>query len=140
MLKRIVSGETERLTRKKRRYHCVVKAKTPIVILVNKSTASSAEILAAALKENGRAVIVGETTFGKGIGQTTHKMPNNTELDLTSFRIYTPKGDWVGDARSNRVGIKPDIEVKGKGRVYRSSLKRDKQLYTAWKQLTGVQE
>lgn len=85
-----------------------------IVILVNGHSASAAEMFTGALKDNKRAVVVGERTFGKGIGQSVIPMPNGTSLHVTSLRYYTPSGKWLGDGGNSKesYGIEPDYEVK----------------------------
>ena len=67
-----------------------------------------------AVHDSGKATIIGERTYGKGIGQTvmTGAMPNGTGEKVTSLRYTTPSGLWPGDAHKHRIGIKPDIEVK----------------------------
>jgi len=79
----------------------------PIVVLVNEGTASAAEILAGALQDNGRALIVGVQTFGKASVQTVIPMEDGSALKLTTARYYTPKGRSI-----QAEGIKPDIVVK----------------------------
>ena len=69
--------------------------KYPIVVLVNRNTASAAEILSGALQDHDRALIVGETTFGKGLVQTLIPTSDNTELALTTFHYYTPSGRLI---------------------------------------------
>jgi len=64
----------------------------PIVVLVNARSASASEILAGALQDNDRAVIVGDTTLGKGLVQTVVSLPYNAALKLTTARYYTPSG------------------------------------------------
>lgn len=74
----------------------------PIAVLINKKSASAAEILAACLQENGAAVI-GEKSFGKNCGQRIYVLPNHIFLVYTTFLVYTLSGKtWVG-------GIRPDI-------------------------------
>lgn len=85
----------------------------PLVVLVNGGTASASEIFASALKENGRAVVIGKRSFGKGIGQTYVPVGNGVRLRITNFRTYTPQGNWVGNAHDIRIGIGPDIDVDG---------------------------
>ncbi|MES2394098.1 MAG: S41 family peptidase [Acidobacteriota bacterium] len=70
-------------------------AKYPIVILVNRNTASAAEILSGALQDHDRALIVGETTFGKGLVQTVFPISENTGLALTTYHYYTPSGRLI---------------------------------------------
>jgi carboxyl-terminal processing protease len=69
--------------------------KYPIVVLVNRNTASAAEIVSGALQDHDRALIVGETTFGKGLVQTVFSISQNTGLALTTFHYYTPSGRLI---------------------------------------------
>jgi carboxyl-terminal processing protease len=70
-------------------------AKYPIVILVNRNTASAAEIISGALQDHDRALIVGETTFGKGLVQTVFPIAEDSGLALTTFHYYTPSGRLI---------------------------------------------
>ena len=70
-------------------------SKFPIVVLVNRGTASAAEIVSGALQDHDRALIVGETTFGKGLVQTVFNMAENTGLALTTYHYYTPSGRLI---------------------------------------------
>jgi len=79
----------------------------PIVVLVNEGTASAAEIVAGALQDNGRALIIGTPTFGKASVQTVIPLENGSALKLTTARYYTPNGRSI-----QAEGIKPDIVVK----------------------------
>jgi len=65
------------------------------VILVNRNTASAAEIVSGALQDHDRALIVGETTFGKGLVQTVYNLSENTGLALTTYHYYTPSGRLI---------------------------------------------
>ncbi len=67
----------------------------PIVVLVNRNTASAAEIVSGALQDHDRALIVGETTFGKGLVQTVFQTSDNTGLALTTYHYYTPSGRLI---------------------------------------------
>jgi carboxyl-terminal processing protease len=67
----------------------------PIVVLVNRNTASAAEIVSGALQDHDRALIVGETTFGKGLVQTVYNLSQNTGLALTTYHYYTPSGRLI---------------------------------------------
>jgi len=79
----------------------------PIVVLVNEGSASAAEIVSGALQDNGRAVILGAQTFGKGSVQTVIPMEGGAALKLTTSKYYTPKGRSI-----QAEGITPDIVVK----------------------------
>jgi len=67
-------------------------ASLPLVILINRNTASASEIVAGAIQDHGRGLIVGETSFGKGLVQRIFQLPFNTGLTLTTARYYTPYG------------------------------------------------
>lgn len=78
----------------------------PLVILVNQGTASASEILAGALQDNGRAQLVGETTFGKGLIQSLFELSNGSGVAVTIAKYETPNHRDI-----NKLGIKPDIVI-----------------------------
>lgn len=77
-----------------------------VFVLVNESSASASEILAAALQDSYGAILVGTTTYGKGKVQKTNKMNDGTMYKYTSAKWLTPKGECI-----DGVGLKPDIEI-----------------------------
>jgi carboxyl-terminal processing protease len=80
--------------------------KAPIVVLVNGGSASASEIVAGALKDNGRATLVGQTTYGKGLVQSVLPLASGGALKLTTSRYFTPSG-----ASIQQRGIVPDVVV-----------------------------
>jgi carboxyl-terminal processing protease len=76
----------------------------PLVVLIDGGTASAAEVMAAALRDSERAVLVGTVSYGKGSVQTVTRLPNQAELFLTWSRLYSPSG-----ATLNRLGVYPTI-------------------------------
>ena len=76
----------------------------PLVVLVNGNSASASEILAAAIKDYGKGVLIGTTTFGKGIVQRILPLTDGTAIKLTVSAYYTPKGNNI-----HNIGIEPDI-------------------------------
>ncbi len=79
----------------------------PLMVLINSDSASASEIVAGALKDNGRAIIIGQPSFGKGSVQTIFELPGDQALKLTIARYYTPNGISI----QNR-GIMPDVWVQ----------------------------
>jgi carboxyl-terminal processing protease len=79
----------------------------PLVVLVNDGSASASEIVAGAIQDHARGVIMGEQTFGKGSVQTVLEFNNGSAIKLTTARYYTPKGRSI-----QAEGIKPDIALK----------------------------
>ncbi|WP_297453287.1 S41 family peptidase [Persephonella sp.] len=84
----------------------IIPTEIPIVVLVNKGSASASEILTGALKDNNRALIVGDKTFGKASVQTLIPLPDGSGIKLTTAHYYTPSGKMI-----MHKGITPDIVV-----------------------------
>lgn len=92
----------------------------PIIVLINEGSASASEIVAGALQDHERALIMGKTSFGKGSVQTLVSLPNRAGLKITVARYYTPK-----DRSIQAKGIEPDIVVEAKKlRTNNKSIKR----------------
>jgi carboxyl-terminal processing protease len=91
----------------------------PVVVLVNDGSASASEVVAEALQDSKRAVILGTKTFGKGSVQTIIKLDDGSGLKLTTAKFYAPSGRSI-----NEVGVTPDIKVENTG-------DQDKQLESA---------
>lgn len=83
--------------------------KLPVVILINKGSASASEILSGAIQDHKRGILVGEQTFGKGTIQTTEDLPGGTGLHITTAKWLTPSERWI-----HNVGLTPDIKVEVK--------------------------
>ena len=81
----------------------------PLVVLVNGGSASASEILAGAVKDSKRGILVGEKTFGKGSVQTLVGLPDGDGIKLTIAKYYTPSGVCI-----HGVGIEPDVKVEEK--------------------------
>ncbi len=79
----------------------------PVVILINKGSASASEIFSGAMKDNGRAILVGEQSFGKGLVQEINKLPYEAGINITIQKYLTPNGTDI-----NKKGITPDVIVK----------------------------
>ena len=78
----------------------------PTVVLVNEYSASASEILAGALKDNGKATLVGTKTYGKGIIQELHQLSDGSGLKITVSEYYTPNHNAI-----HKIGITPDVEI-----------------------------
>lgn len=83
------------------------KTELPVVLLINKGSASASEILSGALRDNGRAKLIGQTSFGKGLVQAINPLGNGTGVNVTIARYLTPN-----DTDIHKTGIVPDYEVK----------------------------
>jgi carboxyl-terminal processing protease len=91
-------------------HHGDVLDGAPIVVLVNNGSASASEIVAGALRDHHRALILGTATFGKGLVQTVMPLSKGRALKLTTSRYYTPSGESI-----NETGIIPDVVVEASG-------------------------
>ena len=94
----------------------------PLIILINKGSASASEIVAGALRDHKRVKLIGEISFGKGTIQKAEDLGNGAGLHITIAKWLTPNGEWV-----NETGLKPDIEVA----VDQKDLSHDSQLERA---------
>jgi carboxyl-terminal processing protease len=105
-------GSTLLITTDKNKQEDVTKSNStpiihmPIVLLTNEYSASASEILAAALKENEKATLVGTKTYGKGIIQELHQLSDGSGLKITTNEYFTPKHNAI-----HEIGIEPDIEI-----------------------------
>ncbi|MCI0478583.1 MAG: S41 family peptidase, partial [Anaerolineales bacterium] len=79
----------------------------PLVVLIDAGSASASEIVAAALKDHKRATLLGAKTFGKGSVQHVYTLSDQSQLNVTIARFFSPNGNEIND-----VGVMPDIEVK----------------------------
>jgi carboxyl-terminal processing protease len=94
-----------------------IATRIPMVVLVNRDTASSAEIVTAALKDHSRAKVVGTNTYGKGVFQQLMPLPAGAWLDITVGEYFTPDGQNLGGGGVKRgKGITPNVYVKPNGK------------------------
>jgi carboxyl-terminal processing protease len=90
-----------------------VAPKTPLIVLVNRDSASAAEIVAGALQDRGRARLVGSRTFGKGVFQEIIDLSNGGALDITAGQYFTPSGRNLGGKGTKPgQGLKPDVPAR----------------------------
>lgn len=102
----------------------------PIVVLTNENSASASEILAGALKDNDKATIIGETTYGKGVIQTLYRLTDGSGLKITTNEYVTPNKITI-----NKVGIEPDIAVELPEDIEELTDENDTQLQRAIEEL-----
>ena len=103
-----------------------------MIILINNGSASAAEIVAGALQDQKRAILLGEATFGKGSVQSIIPLKNRGAIRLTISKYYLPSGKSISE-----VGITPDIEVAEGDDEFRIDTEKDNQLNFAVKLLNG---
>ncbi len=109
----------------------ILNGKT-LVVLINNGSASASEILAGALKDHKRAILIGETTYGKGSVQSIIPLKNKGAIRLTISKYYLPSGVSISE-----VGVDPDIEVSEGSDEFRIDTESDNQLDFAVKLLNG---
>ncbi|HEX2015710.1 MAG TPA: S41 family peptidase [Solirubrobacteraceae bacterium] len=110
-----------------------IKASIPVVVLVDGDTASAAEIVAGALQDHHRGVVVGIHTFGKGVFQEVKPLPNGGALDITVGQYYTPSGRNLGGGGIKRgAGIAPNVVTAD-----RAATPQDEALDTAFRVLAA---
>ncbi len=109
----------------------ITEGKT-LVVLINYGSASASEIVAGALKDHKRAIILGENSYGKGSVQSIIPLKNKGAIRLTIAKYYLPSGKSISE-----VGVRPDIEVNEEGDDFRIKTDTDNQLNYAIKLLNG---
>ena len=95
----------------------------PIIVIINKGSASASEIVAGALKDHKRAILLGENTYGKGSVQAIIPLKNGGGMRLTISKYYLPSGKSISE-----VGVAPDILVEETGESFKINTKTDNQL------------
>lgn len=112
---------------KKTEYKCDGKHEidVPMVVLINKNSASASEILAGAIKDYKKGTLMGTTTFGKGIVQQLFSLTDGSAVKLTVSHYYTPNGNDI-----HKVGIEPDVKIEFDADAYKAD-KTDNQLDAA---------
>ena len=103
-----------------------------LLVLINYGSASASEIVAGALKDHKRAIIIGERSYGKGSVQSIIPLKNKGAIRLTVAKYYLPSGNSISE-----VGVKPDIEVNEEGDNFRIKTADDNQLNYAIKLING---
>ncbi len=104
----------------------------PLIVLINGGSASASEIVAGALQDQKRAVLLGETTFGKGSVQSIIPLKNRGAIRLTVSKYYLPSGKSISE-----IGVVPDIKVEEEGEEFSINTDKDNQLNYAIKLLNG---
>ena len=104
----------------------------PLIVLINYGSASASEIVAGALKDHKRAIILGENSYGKGSVQSIIPLRNEGAIRLTIAKYYLPSGTSISE-----VGVTPDIEINEEGNEFKIKTETDSQLNYALKLLNG---
>jgi carboxyl-terminal processing protease len=104
----------------------------PLIVLTNYGSASASEIVAGALKDHKRAIIIGENSYGKGSVQSIIPLKNNGAIRLTISKYYLPSGKSISE-----VGVTPDIEIAEESNEFKINTETDNQLNFALKLLNG---
>ena len=104
----------------------------PIILLINYGSASAAEIVAGALKDHKRAILIGENSYGKGSVQSIIPLKNKGAIRLTVAKYYLPSGKSISE-----VGVSPDIEISEQDEEFKIKTETDNQLNYAIKLLNG---
>ncbi len=104
----------------------------PLIVLINNGSASASEIVAGALQDHKRAILLGETTFGKGSVQAIIPLKNRGAIRLTTSKYYLPSGKSISD-----VGVMPDIKIEENGEEFSINSDTDNQLNYAIELLIG---
>ena len=103
-----------------------------LIVLINYGSASASEIVAGALKDHKRAILIGENSYGKGSVQSIIPLKNKGAIRLTVAKYYLPSGKSISE-----VGVSPDIEIGEENEDFRIKTETDNQLDYAIKLLNG---
>lgn len=115
------------------KYHVgdIIKGK-PLIVLINAGSASASEIVAGALQDHKRAILLGETTFGKGSVQSIIPLKNRGAIRLTVSKYYLPSGKSISE-----IGVSPDIQIEEEGEDFVINTESDNQLNYAINLFSG---
>ena len=104
----------------------------PLLVLINNGSASASEIVAGALQDHKRAILLGEETYGKGSVQSIIPLANKGAIRLTISKYYLPSGESISE-----IGVSPDIFVEEKGEEFAINTDTDNQLNYAINLFSG---
>ena len=104
----------------------------PLIVLINNGSASASEIVAGAIQDQKRGILLGETTFGKGSVQSIIPLSNRGAIRLTVSKYYLPSGKSISE-----VGVVPDIRIEEESEEFTINTPTDNQLNYAIKLLNG---